>query len=53
MTVSHHMLRRTARVKARKLDMADPAPFAYRVEKTKRGPWRWRVVRYPVVRVTG
>ena len=46
-TVSHHLLRRTARARALKLNAQHrgvvPAP--YRVEKAKRGPWRWRVVR--------
>lgn len=46
MTVSHHMLRRTARKKAAKLEAIDPDRYHYAVEKTMRGPWRWRVIRY-------
>lgn len=54
MTVSHHMLRRTARAKARRLNgqhihervaLGDTLEVRYHVEQAKRGPWRWRVVR--------
>jgi hypothetical protein len=49
-TVSYHMLRRTARAKAKRLalERKDPWPehptHEYRVVKTTRGPWRYRVV---------
>ena len=43
-TESHHMLRRTARKKERKLEQANPERD-YRVESTVRGPFGWRVER--------
>lgn len=45
-TISHHLLRRRARTKATQLDRQDEW-HNYMVEKTERGPWRWRVVRVP------
>ena len=46
-TVSHHLLRRTARARMRRL-VAEAARRGedrqYAVERTRRGPWRWRVV---------
>jgi hypothetical protein len=46
--ISHHLLRRRARAKQRKLQaLEDPKQprYNYRVERAQRGPWRWRVVR--------
>lgn len=51
-TVSHHLLRRRARERAAKLnaDLRVSPPTGvgnapYRVVRSARGPWRWRVVR--------
>lgn len=44
-TISHHLLRRRARAKKRELDHVATPRTSYRVEKTERGPWRWRVIR--------
>lgn len=43
--VSHHMLRRTARARAHRLNAQDRPHVHYRVEPTQRGPWRYRVIR--------
>lgn len=42
-TMSHHLLRRTARRKQRQLERIYPGD-TFRIEKAERGPWRWRVV---------
>lgn len=43
--VSHHMLRRTARRKARWLnDHEEDSTIRYVVRKYGRGPWRWKVL---------
>jgi hypothetical protein len=47
-TVSHHFLRRTARKRAQRLNEQATAarkPYRYGVEKTARGPYRYRVFR--------
>lgn len=44
-TYSHHLLRRRARAKAQKLEALNPE-LDFRVLKSARGPWRWRVVAY-------
>jgi hypothetical protein len=46
-TISHHLLRRTARTKCATLAAHDQA-HRYRVVKAQRGPWRWRVVQLPL-----
>jgi hypothetical protein len=46
-TLSHHLLRRTARIKCATLAAHDQT-HRYRVVKAQRGPWRWRVVQLPL-----
>jgi hypothetical protein len=46
-TPSHHLLRRRARARAKRLNASDPEHH-YTVERAERGPWRWRVLQRPV-----
>jgi hypothetical protein len=42
--VSHHLLRRRARLAAARLNIIDPLG-GYTVRKAGRGPWRWYCVK--------